>query len=196
MSDVAPAAGPADGTPATPRTSGTTRRLLLRVLAVLALFVAGGAAGGVLWERLWDAPIGVAFDGRWFLEPAGPDFSFEGIALFVLIAFPLGLVLAALVGSWRGHETLTVVTVLVSASVAAVVMYAVGSALGPPDPQALAAGRPDLTPLPGDLGLTAPDQGRVQWHSTALVALPAGAMTGLVGAYLLGIGGYARRSRG
>ena len=193
MSDVAPAAGPADGMPGT---TSTTRRLLLRVLAVLALFVAGGAAGGVLWERLWDAPIGVAFDGRWFLEPAGPDFSFEGIALFVLIAFPLGLVLAALVGSWRGHETLTVVTVLVSASVAAVVMYAVGSALGPPDPQALAAGRPDLTPLPGDLGLTAPDQGRVQWHSTALVALPAGAMTGLVGAYLLGIGGYARRSRG
>ena len=193
MSDVAPAAGPADGMPGT---TSTTRRLLLRVLAVLALFVAGGAAGGVLWERLWEAPIGVAFDGRWFLEPAGPDFSFEGIALFVLIAFPLGLVLAALVGSWRGHETLTVVTVLVSASVAAVVMYAVGSALGPPDPQALAAGRPDLTPLPGDLGLTAPDQGRVQWHSTALVALPAGAMTGLVGAYLLGIGGYARRSRG
>jgi hypothetical protein len=193
MSDVAPAAGPADGMPGT---TSTTRRLLLRVLAVLALFVAGGAAGGVLWERLWDAPIGVAFDGRWFLEPAGPDFSFEGIALFVLIAFPLGLVLAALVGSWRGHETVTVVTVLVSASVAAVVMYAVGSALGPPDPQALAAGRPDLTPLPGDLGLTAPDQGRVQWHSTALVALPAGAMTGLVGAYLLGIGGYARRSRG
>ena len=193
MSDVAPAAGPADGMPGT---TSTTRRLLLRVLAVLALFVAGGAAGGVLWERLWEAPIGVAFDGRWFLEPAGPDFSFEGIALFVLIAFPLGLVLAALVGSWRGHETVTVVTVLVSASVAAVVMYAVGSALGPPDPQALAAGRPDLTPLPGDLGLTAPDQGRVQWHSTALVALPAGAMTGLVGAYLLGIGGYARRSRG
>ena len=193
MSDVAPAAGPADGMPGT---TSTTRRLLLRVLAVLALFVAGGAAGGVLWERLWEAPIGVAFDGRWFLEPAGPDFSFEGIALFVLIAFPLGLVLAALVGSWRGHETVTVVTVLVSASVAAVVMYAVGSALGPPDPQAQAAGRPDLTPLPVDLGLTAPDQGRVQWHSTALVALPAGAMTGLVGAYLLGIGGYARRSRG
>ena len=193
MSDVAPAAGPADGKPGT---TGTTRRLLLRVLAVLALFVAGGAAGGVLWERLWDAPVGLAFGGRWFLEPAGPDFSFEGIALFVLIAFPLGLVLAALVGSRRGHETVTVVTVLVSAGIAALVMYAVGSALGPPDPQALAAGRPDLTPLPGDLSLTAPDRGRVPWHSTALVALPAGAMTGLVGAYLLGIRGFARRSRG
>ena len=193
MSDVAPAAGPADGMPGT---TSTTRRLLLRVLAVLALFVAGGAAGGVLWERLWDAPIGVAFDGRWFLEPAGPDFSFEGIALFVLIAFPLGLVLAVLAGLWRGHETVTVVAVLVSASIAAAVMYGVGTALGPPDPQALAAGRPDYTPLPGDLGLTAPDDGRVRWHSTALVVLPAGAMAGLVGSYLLGNMGFARRSRG
>ena len=189
MSHVTAGAGPDAST-------GSALRLLRRVLSVLALFVVGGAAGGVLWERLWDAPTGLAYQGRWYLEPAGPDFSFEGIALFVLIAFPLGLVLAVLAGLWRGHETVTVVTVLVSASVAAVVMYAVGSALGPPDPQALAAGRPDLTPLPGDLGLTAPDQGRVQWHSTALVALPAGAMTGLVGAYLLGIGGYARRSRG
>ena len=193
MSDVAPAAGPADGMPGT---TSTTRRLLLRVLAVLALFVAGGAAGGVLWERLWDAPIGVAFDGRWFLEPAGPDFSFEGIALFVLIAFPLGLVLAVLAGLWRGHETVTLVAVLVSASIAAAVMYGVGTALGPPDPQALAAGRPDYTPLPGDLGLTAPDDGRVRWHSTALVVLPAGAMAGLVGSYLLGNTGFARRSRG
>ena len=126
----------------------------------------------------------------------GPDFSFEGIALFVLIAFPLGLVLAVLAGLWRGHETVTVVAVLVSAAIAAAVMYAVGTALGPPDPQALAAGRPDYTPLPGDLGLTAPDDGRVRWHSTALVVLPAGAMAGLVGSYLLGNRGFARRSRG
>jgi hypothetical protein len=105
-------------------------------------------------------------------------------------------VLAVLAGLWRGHETVTVVTVLVSAAIAAAVMYGVGTALGPPDPQALAAGRPDYTPLPGDLGLTAPDDGRVRWHSTALVVLPAGAMAGLVGSYLLGNLGFARRSRG
>ena len=190
MSDVAGTAGPRD------EATGSAGRLLRRVLAVLALFVAGGAGGGVLWERLWDAPTGVAFEGRWYLEPAGPDFAFEAIALYVMIAFPLGLVLALLAGLWRGHETATVVTVLVAASVAAVVMYAVGSALGPPDPQALAAGQADYTPLPGDLGLTAPDEGRVPWHSTAFVALPAGAMAGLVGSYLLGNRGFARRSRG
>ena len=176
--------------------NGMTGPVLRRVLAVLALFVVGGAAGGVLWERLWDAPTGIAFDGTWYLEPAGPDFSFEAIALFVMIAFPLGLVLAVLVGLWRGHETVTVVTVLVAAGIAAAVMYAVGSTLGPPDPQALAAGRPDYTPVPSDLGLTAPDQGRVPWHSTALVALPLGAMTGLVGCYLFANKGFAGRSRG
>lgn len=193
MSDGTGAAGPRDEVTGSVRSRG---RVLPRVLTILAVFVVGGAAGGVLWERLWDAPTGVTFEGRWYLEPAGPDFSFEAIALYVLIACPLGLLLAVLAGLWRGHETATVVTVLVAASLAAVVMYAVGSALGPPDPQALAAGRPDYTPLPGDLGLTAPDEGRVQWHSTAFVALPAGAMAGLVGSYLLGNRGFARRSRG
>lgn len=195
MSGVTQAADPQDETRARPATA-SPRRLLVRVLTILAGFVAAGAAGGVLWERLWDAPTGLAFEGRWYLEPAGPDFAFEAIALFVVIAFPIGLLLAVLAGLWRGHETATVVTVLVAAGVAAAVMYAVGSALGPPDPQALAAGRPDYTPLPGDLGLTAPDRGRVPWHSTALVALPAGAMAGLVGSYLLANRGFARRSRG
>lgn len=193
MSDVTGTADPRDEVAGS---SGSGGRVLPRILMIVAAFVVGGAAGGVLWERLWDAPTGVIFEGRWYLEPAGPDFSFEAIALYVMIAFPLGLVLAVLAGLWRGHETATLVTVLVAASVAAVVMYAVGSALGPPDPQALAAGQPDYTPLPGDLGLTAPDEGRVQWHSTAFVALPAGAMAGLVGSYLLGNKGFARRSRG
>lgn len=169
---------------------------LRRVLSVLVLFVAGGAGAGVLWERLWQPPTGLVLDGRWYLEPAGPDVAFEGVALFVLIAFPLGLVLAVLAGVWRGHETATVVGVLVGACLAAGVMYAVGNALGPGDPQALAAASADYTPLDADLALTAPDPDRVPWHSSALVALPAGAMTGLVGTYLLAGRGLAGRSRG
>lgn len=177
-------------------TSGPLRSLLLRVAAVLGLFLVAGAAAGALWERLWDAPTGLTYQGDWYLEPAGPDSSFQAIALFVVIALPLGLVLAVVAGIWSDHELATVVTVLVAAVLAAFVMYAVGTALGPPDPQTLAAGKPDYTALPGGLGLTAPDPGRVRWHSTALVALPAGAMTGLVGTYLLGSRGLARRSRG
>ena len=172
------------------------RALLVRLAVVAAVFVVAGAAAGVLWEWLWHAPVGLSYQGEWFLEPAGPDFSFDGIALFVLIAFPLGLVLAVLVGLRHGHEVATVLTVLVAAGLAAVVMYAVGSSLGPAVPQALAAGSPDYTPIDGDLGLTAPDRDRVPYHSTALVALPAGAMTGLVGMYLLGSRRLAEAPRG
>jgi hypothetical protein len=172
------------------------RSVLVRIGAIVVGFLAAGAAGGVLWERLWEPPVGVTYEDQWFLEPAGPDLSFSGIVLFVLIAFAIGLVLAVLSGLWGDHELVTVCTVLVAAGLAGVVMYAVGTALGPADPQLLAAGSPDFTPLPSDLGLTAPDRGRTQWHSTAFVALPAGAMTGLVGMYLFGSPGFVRRPRG
>ncbi|HEV2797177.1 MAG TPA: hypothetical protein VGV65_06115 [Nocardioides sp.] len=170
----------------------TVRHLALVVVG----FLVAGAAAGVLWERLWEPTPGLAFEDQWYLEPAGPDVAFQAVALFVLIAFPLGLVLAALAGLRGGGELATVVTVLVAASLAGIVMYGVGTSLGPADPQALAAGAPDYTPLPGELGLTAPDRGRTPWHSTALVALPAGAMTGLVGMFLFGRQGLPRRSRG
>jgi hypothetical protein len=172
-------------------------RVRVTRLALLVVgFLVAGAAGGVLWERLWEPTSGLTYDDQWFLEPAGPDVSFQAIALFVLIAFPLGVVLAVLAGLLRDGETATVVTVLVAATVAGIVMYAVGAALGPADPQALAAGSPDYTPLPGDLGLTAPDLGRTAWHSTALLAFPAGAMTGLVGMFLFGSPGLPRPPRG
>lgn len=167
-----------------------------RAIVVLVLFMVAGAGAGVLWERLWDAPAGMTFQGEWFLEPAGPDVSFGGVALFVLIAFPLGIVLAVLAGLRRGHEVATVVTVLLAAGLAGIVMYAVGSSLGPGDPQALAVGTPDFTPISGDLELTAPDGEGAPYRSTALVALPAGAMTGLVAMYLFGSRGMARRPRG
>ncbi|WP_210443434.1 hypothetical protein [Nocardioides sp. SYSU D00065] len=172
------------------------RPLLVRLGVVLAAYLVAGAGAGVLWERLWEPPAGLTYQGRWFLEPAGPDVSFASIALFVVIAFPLGLGLALAAGTRRGDELATVVAVLLAAVVAAVVMYAVGRALGPGDPQALAAGEPDYTPISGELGLTAPDPERVGWHSTALLAFPAGAMTGLVISYLLITRRFAARPRG
>ena len=173
------------------------RPLLVRLAVIVVGFVVAGAVAGVVWERLWDAPAGVTYKGHWYLEPAGPDLSFQGIALFVVIALPLGILLGVLAGLWRGHETATALTVLVASSLAGIVMYAVGSSLSPPDPQPLAAGAPDYTAdIPGHLGLTAPDHGRVPWHSSALVVLPTGAMGGLVGTYLLFGKGLPRRSRG
>ena len=172
-------------------------RLTLRRLALVVVgFLVAGAGAGVLWQRLWEPTAGVTYQDTWYLEPAGPDVAFQAIALFVMIAFPLGMVLAMVSGLWRGGETATVVTVLVAATAAGILMYVVGAALGPPDPQVLAAGSPDYTALPGGLGLTAPDPGRTPWHSTALVAFPTGAMTGLVAMFLFGSQGLARRSRG
>ncbi len=162
------------------------RSLLVRLATVVVTFSAAGALAGALWERLWDAPAGISYQGEWFLDPAGPDLSFEPTALFVLIAFPLGVVLAVLAGLLRGHEVATVLTVLVASALAGIMMYAVGSSLGPGDPQALAEGSPDYTAISGDLELAASDNDPMPYRSTALLALPAGAMTGLVGIYLLG----------
>lgn len=166
------------------------------VAAVLAGFVVAGALAGALWEWWWTPPTGLVYQDQWYLEPAGPDISFEGVALYVLIAFPLGLVLAVVAGLRRGHEVATTVAVLVGSFLAAAAMYLVGTTLGPGDPQALAAGQADYASLDADLALTAPDQGLSPWRSTALLVLPAGAMTGLVITYLIGVGGLERRRRG
>ena len=168
----------------------------VRSLTVLVLFALAGAAAGVGWERWWTPPQGLTYDGVWYLQPAGPDVAFSGVALYVVIAFPVALVLAALVGVRRGNEAVMVGVVLVAATLAGVVMYLVGTRLGPADPHLLAAGVADYTPLPGELELTAPDEGLVPWRSTALLAWPSGAMAGLVGVYLFGGRGLPDRRRG
>lgn len=167
-----------------------------RIAVVLAVFVIGGALAGVVWERLWSAPVGLTFRGEWFLEPAGPDLSFEGTALYVMIALPLGILLAILCTLRPHHEVTTVVAVLVAAGLGAVTMYAVGHGLGPSDPQALAAGRPDFTALPAELVLGSSTAGERPFSSTALMAMPVGAMAGLVGVYLLGRRRVDTASRG
>ena len=45
-----------------------------------AAVVAAGAAAGVLWERLWHPTAGLNYDNQWYLEPAGPDIAFQGVA--------------------------------------------------------------------------------------------------------------------
>lgn len=157
-----------------------------KIAAILAAFVLAAAIAGVVWEWLWDNPVGLTYKGEWFLEPGGPDLAFQGVALYVLIAFPLGLLLAVLFGLQPRHELTTVVTVLVAAFGGAILMYAVGHALGPSNPQALAAGKPDFTPVPADLVIGSPTKGDSPFLSTALLAMPGGAMAGLVAVYLLG----------
>lgn len=170
----------------------TPREAAKRVGLVIASFGIAGVLAGVVWEWVWDAPSGLVYKGRWFLEPAGPDVAFSGAALYVLIALPLGLVLGLLFARLRSHETLTLASVLVGAALAGWLMYAVGHALGPADPNVLAKGVEDLTSLPGNLVLTT-DQGSVPARWVALVALPSGAMLGLAVTYLTGRQRISRR---
>ena len=75
---------------------GMTDRLgaAVQALLFLAVFALSGALAGVVWERLWSPPAGVAFEDKWFLEPAGPDFSFSGTGWYVVVALVAGAVTA------------------------------------------------------------------------------------------------------
>jgi hypothetical protein len=164
-----------------------------RALLVVAAFAVAGALAGVVWEVLWDAPSGVVYEQKWFLDPSGPDVSFSGTALYVLLALPVGLALGAAAAFLRGREALTAGSVVVGSLVAAWVMYAVGHAMGPPDPRVLAAAKPDFTRVPSDLVLAARDDSTAPYRSTAFVAFPVGALGGLTLVFLTGVRRTRRR---
>lgn len=149
-----------------------------RTRTVVLLLVAGvvlGAVAGALWEWWWTPPEGMAYAGQWYLNPPGPDVAFGGTALYVAVAIPFGLVLgglAALVG--RDVLAVTLAT-LVASTVAAGVMFAVGHALGPADPDAVSVDSADYAAVPSDLSFTT-EKDDPAWASSALVAFPLGAM--------------------
>jgi hypothetical protein len=157
---------------------------LARACAIVAVLAAGGAAAGVVWEGLWDAPTGVVFQGAWYPDP---DAVFSGTALYVAVGVPAGFVLGALAALVPLRETVTLAAVLIGSLLAGWLMYAVGHALGPgADPRALAASAPDLTRVPADLVLAGRAESAAPYRSTAVVAFPVGALAGLALVYLSG----------
>lgn len=157
-----------------------------RACLVVVGFVACGALAGVIWNAWWEPPSGVAYQGTWLLDPAGPDVALSGTALYVALAFPVGLLLGVLVSAVPRHEVPTLVGVVVGSALAAWVMYSIGHLLGPPDPRVLAAGEADFTTIPSDLVVATADDTRNPLRSPALLAWPLGAVTGLAVSYLLG----------
>lgn len=148
------------------------RAALVRVLLVVALFAAGGAVAGVVWEWLWTPPTGVVVEQRYLLDGDGLRSDFSGTALYVLVAAVAGLLLGVLVGV-RTHrsELLTLLAVVVGSALAGWLMLQVGTALDPPDPGPLAEQAEDLTRLPDQLEVA----GR-----SPFVSFPAGALVGLI----------------
>ena len=157
-----------------------------RVLVVVLAFAAVGAAAGWAWEALWEPPSGVVYEGRWFLDTAGPEDSFSGAALYVVLGLPAGLLLGALAGLLPGREAVTLGAVVLGSLLAGWVMYAVGHALGPADPRVLAAAEPDYERVSAALVLAAPGESTSPFRSTALAAFPIGSLAGLAIVYLSG----------
>ncbi|WP_185994883.1 hypothetical protein [Nocardioides campestrisoli] len=163
---------------------------------VLVLVVAGGVLGallGVVWEWVWEAPAGTVYQGRWFLDRDGIYQAVSATGWFTVLGVGAGLLFGAM-AAWfaRGREVATLVGVFLGAVLAAWLMYQVGHALGPPDPQTVAATAEDMASVPGDLRLDG--AGENPWpfwfESSAFCALPGGALLGLAGVFL---GSHGRR---
>ena len=142
------------------------------VLVVLA-FALGGVAAGFVWERLWSPPSGVVVDHRWGpADAVALQQEFSGTGWYVVVAVVTGLLLglgAALLADRT--PVLTLAAVVGGAALGAWLMLRGGVALGPADPQRLAATAEDGTRLPAQLSVSG-------WSPYG--ALPLGALVGLI----------------
>ena len=145
---------------------------LRRSVIVVVAFAAVGALAGVVWEWLWDPPIGFAYEHKWLPDLAAARAEFSSTGWYVLVASVAGLLTAAAVGvAFDRWELLTLGVVLAGSALAAWVMLRVGQALGPPDAQAIAATADDGTKIPANLTVAG---------KSPFVAFPASALVALI----------------
>jgi hypothetical protein len=184
-------------------TGRMTRAILVRALVVLATFAVVGAIAGVVWEWLWTPPLGIAYRGKWLLEPSGPDYAFSGTGWYVVVALAAGL-LTALVLGWVlvSGELTTLVAAMVGSVLAGWLMFTVGHTLGPPDPRPLAAAKDDLERLPSDLRVAVkdpeekdpdPEPATYSMTSSAFLSFPLGTTVGLALVWFTTSGRRVRR---
>lgn len=167
--------------PRSPRRPGQGR---WQAPAIVGLFLAAGAGLGVLWEQLWTPTRGVVVRRQWFVvddqlryDLDGLRNQFSGTALFTSLGVGAGVVLGLLCALLLArHELRTLAAVAVGSFLGSVVMWQVGTRLGPRDPELLARDLPRGTVLPDDLELGS---------LGALVALPLGALLALAVVFFL-----------
>ena len=159
----------------------TSRRVAIDVVAILVVFAVAGVACGFLWEHIWTAPTGVAYQHKWFLDGGGLPEDFSGTGLYALIAAAAGLVLGlVLTLVFDNDEVASLVAIIVGSVLAAYLMWVVGVALGPPDPHTIARTADDFDPIPADLSV----HGKSAW-----LAFPLGALVSAAAVFFL----YPRR---
>ncbi|MDP2772582.1 MAG: hypothetical protein Q8O61_03415 [Nocardioides sp.] len=149
----------------------------VQVALVVGIFAAAGAGCGWLWFRLWDPPLGVVFEGKWYLDEGGLRGVFSGTGWFVAVAAGAGLVLGALCAYlFDRSELATLLAVSVGAALATFLMWRVGLSLSPADPHELARTAADGDRLPGRLEASGP---------SPFLVLPATALGALALAYAM-----------
>jgi hypothetical protein len=132
--------------------SGSPVRTALLVLLAYAVL---GAVAGVVWEAVWKPPGQVIAQHQVFYDSySSLRRVFSGTGLYVVVGALASAVLALVVTLLaRGRELLTLGLVIVGSSIAAAVMWKVGTTLGPTDPAQAAAHTTGRTLVSGELSV-------------------------------------------
>ena len=150
---------------------------VLMSVEMLVAYALVAVVAGWLWHLLWSPDLGVVVSHQWYATGDALRNDFSGTGYYVLVALGAGL-LAGFVSAVAGarRPVVTVVVATLGSVLAAYLMLQVGKALGPPDPQGLAATAADGKHLPGAL--------RVSGFSP-LLALPFGTLVALAIVYTI-----------
>ena len=148
------------------------RSTWIELVLVVVSLTAAGLVGAFVWDWLWTAPVGMAYDQQWVpQDEVGLQELFDATGWYVVVAGVAGLLAGfAVTLLFDRMPLLTLAGVVVGSILGTIVMLQVGAALGPADPQEAARTAADGTLLPGPLEVT----GRTPW-----IAMPGGALIAL-----------------
>lgn len=150
--------------------AGPWPALLRQAALVVLLCAVVGAVAGYVWFRVWDPQVGVVYDGVWYLDEQGLRDEFPATGWFVVVGAVTGLLLGvASAFLARRSELVTLAALVVGSALATYLMWRVGLALGPPDPDVLARAADDADRLPGQIEVS----GRSPFLALPGVALAA-----------------------
>ncbi|MCD4534779.1 hypothetical protein LRP67_11855 [Nocardioides sp. cx-169] len=152
------------------------RPVARQVGLVVVLYAVVGAVAGWVWFRLWDPVSGVVYDGTWYRDSAGLRGEFTSTGWFVLVSAVVGLVLGAAC-AWLidRSELATLVAVLAGAVLATYLMWRVGLALSPADPEEVARTAADGDRVPSRIEVSG---------SSPFLVLPLASLAALVVIYV------------